>query len=136
MKDKIELVRMWIKKAENDLITAKHSMTIKPLPPFDTICFHAQQCAEKYLKAYLTYNEVDFEKTHDIGDLITLASQIDNSFSELLELGDTLTPYAVRIRYPIFEEISEEKAKEAIRIAEEIKELVLKHLPELGVKND
>jgi len=128
MKDKIELVKMWIKKAENDLITAKHSMTIKPTPPFDTICFHAQQCAEKYLKTYLIYNEIDFEKTHDIGDLITLASQIDSSFDELLEYGDILTPFAVRIRYPIFEELTEEKAKEAIEIAERIKEFVLKRL--------
>jgi len=48
MKEKIDLVKLWIRKAENDLINAKHSINIKPKPPLDTICFHAQQCAEKY----------------------------------------------------------------------------------------
>jgi HEPN domain-containing protein len=60
MKDKIDLVKMWIRKAESDLKTSIHSLKIKPDPPFDTICFHAQQCAEKYLKAYLTYHEIEF----------------------------------------------------------------------------
>ncbi len=49
MKEKIDLVKLWIRKAENDLITAVNSLRIRPKPPFDTICFHAQQCAEKYL---------------------------------------------------------------------------------------
>jgi len=53
MKGKIDLTKLWIKKAENDLITAKDSLNIKPVPPLDTICFHAQQCAEKYLKGFL-----------------------------------------------------------------------------------
>jgi HEPN domain-containing protein len=62
MKGKIDLTKLWIKKAENDLITAKNSLNIKPEPPLDTICFHAQQCAEKYLKAFLVYHEIEFEK--------------------------------------------------------------------------
>jgi len=42
MKEKIDLVKLWTRKAENDLINAKHSINIKPKPPLDTICFHAQ----------------------------------------------------------------------------------------------
>lgn len=45
--------RAWIKKAEGDLKTAEHTLTLKERCPFDTVCFHAQQCAEKYLKALL-----------------------------------------------------------------------------------
>lgn len=45
--------RAWIKKAEGDLKTAEHALTLKERCPFDTVCFHAQQCAEKYLKALL-----------------------------------------------------------------------------------
>jgi HEPN domain-containing protein len=140
MKGKIDLTKLWIKKAENDLITAKNSLNIKPEPPLDTICFHAQQCAEKYLKAFLVYHEIEFEKIHDITELILLASQVDKSFLQLIDLGKKLTPYAVEIRYPgmLTEEITEETAREAVNMAIEIKEFVLARLPlkEGAKKND
>ncbi len=81
MKDKIELVKAWIEKAD--------------------ICFHAQQCAEKYLKAYLTYKEVEFRKIHDLGKPIGLASKIDKDFMDI-------------------EESTFEEAQEAIEMAEKI----------------
>ena len=62
MKSKIDLLKAWIKKAENDLIAAKILFKTKPEPPLDIICFHAQQCAEKYIKAYLVYHNIEFEK--------------------------------------------------------------------------
>jgi len=127
MKRKIDLVKMWMRKAENDLKTAKDELNTQE-PANDTICFHAQQCAEKYLKAFLIYHEIEFEKTHVLEDLITLATQIDNSFIELIEFAKKLTPYAVEIRYPLFEEPTEEEAKEAIEIAEKIKEFILKRI--------
>jgi HEPN domain-containing protein len=140
MKGKIDLTKLWIKKAENDLITAKNSLNIKPEPPLDTICFHAQQCAEKYLKAFLVYHEIEFEKIHDITELILLASQVDKSFLHLIDLGKKLTPYAVEIRYPgmLTEELTEETAREAVNMAIEIKEFVLARLPlkEGSKKND
>ena len=43
MREKIEVVKAWIKKAENDLTNAKHVVKIKTSPPLDTVCFHAQQ---------------------------------------------------------------------------------------------
>jgi HEPN domain-containing protein len=61
MKKKIELVKMWMRKADNDLKTAKDELNTEE-PATDTICFHAQQCAEKYLKAFLIYHEIEFEK--------------------------------------------------------------------------
>ncbi|MHA1506781.1 MAG: HEPN domain-containing protein [Candidatus Asgardarchaeia archaeon] len=124
-----------MKKAENDLINAKNSINIKPKPPLDTVCFHAQQCAEKYLKAFLTFHEIEFEKTHDISDLLLLASKVDEGFVRLLEEGKLLTPYAVEVRYPVlFEEPTFEEAKKAIEIAEKIREFVLERLP-TRVKN-
>lgn len=129
MKGKIDLVKLWIKKAENDLINAQNSIKIKPQPPLDTVCFHAQQCAEKYLKAFLTNNEIDFEKTHDLGELAGLASKVDESFLEIFDACRRLTDYAVDIRYPLFEEPTMEEAIEAIDMAVRIKEFVLKRLP-------
>lgn len=42
--DRLDVVRAWFKKAENDLINAENTIKMEK-PPFDTICFHAQQCA-------------------------------------------------------------------------------------------
>jgi HEPN domain-containing protein len=66
MKKKIELVKMWMRKADNDLKTAKDELNTEE-PATDTICFHAQQCAEKYLKAFLIYHEIEFEKNSCFG---------------------------------------------------------------------
>jgi len=133
MKSEIDLVKAWLKKAENDLMAAENSVKIKL---YDIASFHAQQCAEKYLKAFLTYHEIEFERTHAIEDLLLLASQIDNSFAEIIEEGKKLTPYAVEVRYPLLiQEPSEKETKELFRIAIKIKEIVLDKLP-LGEKDD
>lgn len=62
-------------------------------------------------------------------NLITVASDMDSSFLELLEYGKNLTPYAVEIRYPVSEEPTMEETKSAIEMAEKIKETILKKLP-------
>ena len=130
MKEKIDLTKLWIKKAENDLINAQNSIKIMPKPPLDTVCFHAQQCAEKYLKAFLILYNVEFEKIHDLGELIKLASKVDKTFLEIIHAGEKLTDYAVDIRYPLLlEEPTKEEAKEAIEIAIRIKEFVLSKMP-------
>ena len=53
----------WFKKAEQDLFVIKNIINIIDAP-YEICCFHAQQAAEKYLKAYLTAHNVDFLKTH------------------------------------------------------------------------
>lgn len=55
----------WIKKAEEDYIVAIESIKINPRPNYP-ICFHAQQCIEKYLKAVLQENLIVIEKVHDL----------------------------------------------------------------------
>ncbi len=130
MKRKIDLVKLWTKKAENDLITAEHCLNIKPTPPTDTICFHAQQCAEKYLKAYLIYKEVEFEKIHDLGDLVSLCSTKDPGFKEIYDTVKELTPFAVDVRYPgVYKEITLGEARKAVETARKTKEFVTEKLP-------
>lgn len=130
MRGKIDLVKLWIKKAENDLITAKNSIKIEPEPPLDTVCFHAQQCAEKYLKAFLIYHNIEFEKTHDLRELVLLCSKVEKEFMDILEMSKKLVDYAVDVRYPLsIEEPTLEETKEAIEIAEKIKKFVLERLP-------
>jgi HEPN domain-containing protein len=65
-------VRQWNEKAEHDIRNAEHTLTLKKNCPFDTVCFHAQQCAEKYLKALLVSRSIPFPKTHDLRILMQL----------------------------------------------------------------
>jgi len=59
-----ETVRKWILKAENDLKIAKDEIQTED-PATDAVCFHAQQCVEKYLKAFLVFNNKEIRKTHE-----------------------------------------------------------------------
>ena len=128
-----DIVLNWIKKAESDLKTAKDEIQTEN-PATDTICFHSQQCIEKYLKAFLTYHQKRFGKTHNIAELIELCKEIDEDFEKLYDIkAESLTPYAVEIRYPDeFYFPSLEEAKEAIKIAEEVKSFVIEKLNKSG----
>ena len=129
-----ETIKKWILKAENDLKIAKDEILTEN-PATDAICFHAQQCVEKYLKAYLLSKDKDISKTHDILFLIKQCLLIDNEFNYLLELNaDSLTSYAVEIRYPDdFYFPSLEEAKEAIEICEKAKQFVINKFKEMGI---
>lgn len=127
--NKIDVVRAWFRKAENDLITAEYTMTMKN-PPYDTICFHAQQCAEKYLKGFLTFYEIEFPKTHSIEDLVLLCKEVAPSIESELTNVEILSSYGVEVRYPdeIYYDIPKEDALEAIDITKKVKSVILKYL--------
>ncbi len=122
-------VNLWCLKAENDLKNAQHEIEHKD-PALDTVCFHAQQAAEKYLKAYLVYHNCEIPKTHVLIRLIRSCIDIDDTFQDLVQKEiDMLTDYAVEIRYaeefyipPI------EEAYDAIKKAEYVKLFVLDRL--------
>ena len=124
-----DLVRNWLEKARRDFITAKNGLDSSE-PFTDIICFHAQQAGEKYIKAYLVWQKIEFPKTHSLEDLILIAAQKDSSFSSFIENAEILTPYAVEIRYGESEEPAIEDAREAVEIAEQIREFILKKLPD------
>jgi HEPN domain-containing protein len=127
--DKLNIVRSWFRKAENDVINAENTVKMEA-PPTDTICFHAQQCAEKYLKGFLTFHEIDFPKTHSIEDLVELCKQIVPEIESELEDVEILSSYGVEVRYPdeIYYDIPKEDAQEAIDLAKKVKSVVLKYL--------
>ena len=126
-------VRDWIKKAENDFKTGKDEIQTEN-PATDTICFHMQQCVEKYLKAFLLFSGKELKRTHIIEELIKEAEEIDKEFHKLIDMGaPVLTDYAVEVRYPgEFSFPTLEEAKSAIEIAEKVKNFVLKKLKEKG----
>lgn len=53
----------WAGMAENDLRAAAHLLTLRQRCPTEVVCFHAQQCVEKYLKALLALAGVEFPRT-------------------------------------------------------------------------
>ena len=121
-----ETAKEWLKKAERDL---KAADVLLREGIYDYSLFHSQQAVEKYLKAFLTYHNKHFGKTHNIPLLIDLCKEIDLSFKALLKLDfSILFPIGVTIRYPIDREVTEEEAKEAIEISEKVREFILKKL--------
>lgn len=128
MPNKMKWVAEWKHKAENDLRTAEIVLQSRD-PPTDTICFHAQQCAEKYLKSYLTFKDTPVEKTHDLTRINNICIRIDTDFEDLSDGAELLSGYAVEIRYPgDFYEYSINEAEEAVRVAKMFKELVLRKI--------
>ena len=63
------LAHEWVDKAEGDLATATRELGATDRPNYDAVCVHAQQCAEKYLKAILQEKRIRFPRTHDLVDL-------------------------------------------------------------------
>jgi len=93
------MTQEWIDKAEGDaqVVTALWQMAE---PVYDAICFHAQQCVEKYCKAWLVESEVDFPRTHDLEALAKLCLASLTELTALLDDLRFLTSFAVEIRYP------------------------------------
>ena len=95
------------------------------------ICFLMQQSVEKYLKAYLIFNDIEINevnknKIHDIGRLINYCEKIDSSFNILFKLNvDILSEYAINSRYPFPSKvITLEDTIEALSIAERVKSFI------------
>jgi len=127
MKGKAELVRGWLRKAFSDLAALDASLQADAL---DAACFHAQQAAEKFLKAFLIHNAVDFPFTHNLSKLVDLCSACDAVFGSVKVQVASLTPYAVELRYDHEFWPGREVAEEARLAALAVREVVLKRLPE------
>lgn len=123
-----EFVRQWLAKAEEDLNAAKSLITYGSTF-LSTVCFHSQQAAEEYLKAFLTRHQVEFPKTHDIDELLDLIMPIDGKLSESLRDVILLTNYGVDVRYPGgFPGVTAGDAQQAIQLADRVRRLVLELL--------
>ena len=127
-KIKDEFVRQWLSRAEEDFNAAKSLITYGA-SFISTVCFHSQQAAEKYLKAFLTSRQVEFPKTHDIDELLDMIAPIDSKLSESLRDVIMLTNYGVDVRYPgDFPDVTSGDAQQAIQMAEKVRRLVLELL--------
>ncbi|HEY6231493.1 MAG TPA: HEPN domain-containing protein [Pyrinomonadaceae bacterium] len=94
------ITREWINKAEGDWTAANLLVRARRKTNYDAVCFHAQQCAEKYFKARLEEAGIAAGKTHDLVKLLTLILPIESSWAILREHLIVLTDFAVDYRYP------------------------------------
>jgi len=128
---KRELVRQWLGKAEQDMKAGEALLAAEP-PFLYPACFHAQQAAEKYLKALLTWHQIEFPKTHAIEQLLDLLKDADAKTVSDLKDASMLTPYGVDIRYPSDQpEPSRDEAREAVELARTVRNAVMDRLKEI-----
>jgi HEPN domain-containing protein len=90
----------WVDKAEGDFATAQREIQVENMPNYDAVCFHSQQCIEKYLKACLQEENIAFGRTHDLTKLLDSLVTIEPSWERFRNPLDELTAYAVEFRYP------------------------------------
>jgi HEPN domain-containing protein len=108
-----EVVQEWLKHARSDLHLSQAALVTSGVMPEDA-CFHAQQCAEKALKALLIYLGVDYPRTHVLEVLLDLLKEQSVQIHANMDLADELTQYAVETRYPgEWEPVSKEEAQGA-----------------------
>ena len=113
------LATRWFQKAENDLLNVANNLKAEWYAS-DTVCFHCQQAAEKYLKGFLAWHRMPFAKTHDLPELLKQIKQVAGADAETLsDYLFLLDPYSVSIRYPqeYEEEPDEAEVQEAVEAA-------------------
>ncbi len=125
--DKMQVISEWFEKADEDILASEVVIEASP-KLYDVSAFHAQQAAEKYLKAFIAFNEVMPPKVHNIKELIDIAAQFDEAF-ESIRNAETLSKFAVRSRYPDDMEVdTKEQALYILSVAKLVKNFVRKKI--------
>jgi HEPN domain-containing protein len=121
------IVGEWVEKAEGDFQTAEREMRARKAPNYDAVCFHTQQCAEKYLKAFLIHRQIPFRPIHDLEVLLGLIIPISADFEFIRDLLLLLNDYAVDIRYPS-EVATKDEARAAVKAMRTVRAFVRQKL--------
>ncbi|MBI4568276.1 MAG: HEPN domain-containing protein [Planctomycetes bacterium] len=122
MKTPEDLAQGWWRKGDSDLAAAR--VVLDAGTSLDTTCFHAQQAAEKHLKAFLSFHGVAFPFTHNIEVPIDLCATLRADFLVLKVMAQQLTPFAVEARYNTDFWPDHAVAASALDIAGEIRRFV------------
>lgn len=123
----VNYAKEWIEKADQDyqtiLILSRQRKEILS----EVICYHAQQCAEKYLKGVWAKHDIKIPKTHN---LIFLQERLLKDYPDLELIKDILrdlNKYAVELRYP-GETVTKQEAKRAMKQVKEVRKFLLSKL--------
>jgi len=127
MNDNLAHARGWLRKADSDLAAARRLLAGRG--PFDAVCFHAQQSAEKDLKALLAFAERPIPHTHNVEELLGWCLELQpTSGLSGLDVVE-LTPYAVQMRYDFEFWPDQATAVGAVALAERVRQAVRDMLP-------
>lgn len=114
------ITREWIEKAEEDWHVMGTTYRARKNPAYNATCFHAQQCAEKYLKGRLAEAGIGFYRTHDLIQLLTQALAVEPSWAILQTDLDYLNSFSVIYRYP-GHSASKAEAKDAVSACRKVR---------------
>ncbi len=120
---RIEDARAWLAKAELDLRAADLELGTPEAGLWADVVFHAQQAAEKALKAFLAFHDRPFRKTHSIEEVGRACTAIDPTLTALVDAAAPLTEFAWKFRYP--GDVGEPTREEAEREIEVARRLVV-----------
>lgn len=112
----------WIDKAEGDWKVAQREKQ-DANPVWDAVAFHAQQCAEKYLKAFLEERNIPFPKTHNLVELLNLSGGLLTDLDALKAQLTHLSTFGIAARYPSIR-ADQQAAEEAMRTAEQVRRVI------------
>jgi HEPN domain-containing protein len=122
-----EITEEWVFKAEDDYRSAEALLYLAEPPIVETACFHCQQCAEKYVKAFLEEHEIDFPRNHNLMQLLDSCIRLDESFETIRRALQSLEHYAVTVRYPGLW-VPFDLGKNAYEVATRVRKFVRKKL--------
>ncbi|NLX05804.1 MAG: HEPN domain-containing protein [Phycisphaerae bacterium] len=131
-RQRMRKVAEWLAFADDDIRLARHAMAMESPVPYRLVAYHAQQCAEKHLKAFLVSRNVDFPYTHNISTLLELCTP-HTDWSETLAEAEELTPHAITTRYPgLHDQVGRDDVTRAMDLAERVRKVVREALGEMG----
>ena len=125
----LNLVHEWFKYSQNDFISAKHLYNDLYPKQSEVACYLSQQCAEKALKGYVLFLDIEPSKTHNLVELCQICMNHDNTFSEIMDACADLTPYGVAVRYPNELAVDDAIAKLAVDKAQTIYNFCIEKIP-------
>lgn len=118
-------VRAWVEKAESDLLCIENNLAASRVP-WDTVVFHAQQAAEKLLKALLVAAGRTVPRTHDLVALLSLATAAGFPLAGCRPEIDLLSRFGAAVRYPdAVYSPTEEDGRDAAAAASRLRSAVL-----------
>ena len=127
-----ELLNQWFSIASDDLDVAKGCVEKYHPPKLAIACYHSQQAAEKSLKGFLTYCNIEPPYIHDLAELCKICIEHDDTFNEILDLCIDINPYGVATRYPKEKDITESMVQSAIDQAQKVYTFCLAKVPVLN----
>ena len=124
-----EIIDEWLAKADEDFDFARINLE-EEKPFFAQICFHFHQSAEKYIKAYIVANDLEFRRVHDLLLLAKNCRAHDETFGQLIENCEYLNTFYIETRYPVQWPImfSKKEAITAFDSAKNIRNFIVKKL--------